>query len=172
MATNAVYGKSGTAITFKATGGDVTFTPNSIANGAGRVSAQLDLGVLGTARPERYSWIAQTQCQATPTVNSLVRMYFSFFDSAGTDAEGGTGTADAAFSTENNLLNCHYFGNIVVRAAAANTKFTKAGELWLPAGVRYVSLIWWNATGASLTTDSTEHYFTMTPLFPDIQAAA
>ncbi len=173
MTTNAVYGKAGTVKVFKASGGDVLFTPKNIANGAGRISSQLDLGST-LIRPERYGFFAETQLQATtPVIGQAVNMFMAFGDTAGTyGLPGRIGTSDAALSTLALTYNMHFFGSLIVDTTSADSKLTRPGELWIPAHVRYCTLVWWNATGASLTNDDAEHFFSMWPLFDDIQAAA
>lgn len=171
MATNAVYEKLGTRIKFIASGGDVLFTPKNIASGAGRISTRADLGAF--PRPALYRYYGETQVQATtPVAGNLVRMYLSFWDDDGTpgDPWGDVGATDAAFATEAELWNLQQLRPIVVEAAAADTVFAAGGLIQIP--YRYVSLVWWNASGASLTNDDAEHWFALTPVYPDIQAAA
>lgn len=172
MTTNAVYDKIGSPIVFKASGGNVTFTPKNIANGAGRISARADLGAF--PRPTRYRWYAENQCQATtPVVGYLIRYYLVFWDDDTTPGRGwgDTGTTDAAFNTENDLRNIRYIGSLVVDTAAADVIFSGGGEdIYIP--YRYVSVVVWNASGASLTNDDTEHQFILTPVYTDVQAAA
>ena len=155
-----------TAITFKASGGDVVFTPKNIANGAGRISARADLGAWSKNR--LYRWYGETQCQATPTVGRSVDIYFAGWDED-TPASpiGDVGSSDAAFSTENDLINLNFLGQIFVDAAAADVKFVRSGLILIP--YQYASVVWWDATGASLTNDDAEHIFRLTPFTPEQQ---
>jgi len=155
-----------TAITFKASGGDVTFTPKNIANSAGRISARADLGAWSKSR--LYRWYGETQCQATPTVGRSVDIYFAGWDEdTPASAIGDVGSTDAAFSTENDLLDLSFLGQIFVDAATASVKFVRGGLILIP--YRYVSIVWWNATGASLTNVDADHIFRLTPFVPEQQ---
>lgn len=151
-------------------GGDFTFSPASVANGAGRIGARGALvGSASAARSGWYTWYAETQCQATPTVGNLIRLYLSWWteESTPADQDGDVGASDAAFATENDLLNLKHIGNIVVDTAAADTIFAASGVVFIP--VKDVSPIWWNASGAALTADNAEHWFTLTPIPDEIQ---
>lgn len=170
MTTNAIYDKRGTTIVFKASGGDVVFTPKAVANAAGRLSARADLGAF--PRPGWFTWYAETQAQATPTVGNLLRIYLGLWhdDDTPGDPDGGVGAADAAFATENDLKNLKYIGRVTCDTAAADTVFQRSGLVWIP--TRYCSVVWWNALGSALTNDDGEHIFKLTPYYRDVQAPA
>lgn len=170
MTTNAVYQKLGTQITFKESGGDVLWTPKNVANGAGRLSTRADLGAF--PRATRYRWYAENQCQATPTAGALIRYYLAPWDDDSTPADpwGDVGASDAAFATEGDLRNLLFLGAVIADVATADVVFSGGGFVDLP--YRYVSLVVWNASGAALTNDAAEHYFRLTPIYDDIQAAA
>ena len=161
---NKLYQADETAIRFINSGGDVTFSPASVADGAGRISAQHDFGA--SSHANFFNWRAETQAQATPTLGAVVRMFLVLSDET-TDLPGRFGTSDAAVSTEDLLRNLTPLGHIVCDNAGANTKFIRHGTVFIP--TRYVSLLWWNDLGATLTSDNTEHFFDLTPIPPELQ---
>lgn len=162
---NKVYQLLETAVTWK----PATQTPtetweiDSIANAAGRQGALHDFGTASIGR--RFSWRFYTQCQATPTLGALIRLYWKSSDGSHPDNDDGTG--DAAVSAEDKLRNLFYIGSCVVDEAAANIEFTKSGMFFLPH--RYGAPVAWNASAATLTTDETEHGFIITPVPDEIQ---
>lgn len=164
---NKVYVTQETRKVFKASGGDVLFTPTTLANAAGRLSDRADLGAL--PRSGWYRWYAETQLQATPTVGAVLRVYLSHWDNdtGPADQDGDVGAADAAFATENDLRNLKHIGNVIVDAATASVVFAASGLVYIP--VRYVSLVWWNQTGAALTATAADHFFALTPVPDEIQ---
>ena len=167
MAVGDFLQRKGTTKVLKASGGDAVWTPANVANGAGRLLARLDLGDISssTSRATWYRWYAENQCQATPTVGNLIRYYLSLWndDTTPDDSDGDVGASDAAFATENDLKNITHIGNVIVDAATADVVFAASGMVYLP--VRYVSLVVWNASGASLTNDNAEHVFKLAPVY-------
>lgn len=143
-----------------ATANDVTFECDGLSNGAGRQSAQLDLG--SAARSRRYAWRAFVQAQATPTVGDVLRVYLKTSD--GTHPDNDDGTGDAAVSAEDKLRNLQFIGVIECDEAAANIEFVAQGEVEINA--RYVQIVFWNELGATLTTDVDENGLILTPV-PD-----
>lgn len=160
---NQVLISPGTVVTFKASGGDVVFTPKNVANAAGRISAQWDRG--SGSKPGRYKWRAHTKFQAGLTVPNVLEIYFATSD--GTDVDGNQSTADAAFAASDKRRNLQFVGVI-------NADSTSSGEVHIASGVveifdRYVSVVWWNAMGQSLTNTDGDHTFTLTPIPDEIQ---
>lgn len=162
---NKVYQLHETAISWK----PATQTPtetweaDAIANGAGRQGALHDFGTAAIGR--RFAWRFYTQCQATPTLGNLIRLYWK--SSEGSHPDNDDGTGDAAVSAEDKLRNLLYIGACVVDEAAANIEFTKSGSFFLPH--RYGAPVLWNASAATLTTDEAEHGFILTPVVDEIQ---
>lgn len=150
-----------TGVVFKNTGGNVTFTPGSTADGNGRISARGDLGAFPNSLV--YRWYAETQCQATPTLGARVDIYLAWWNDAATpgDPDGDVGATDAAFNADDDLRNLKYIGSIIIDSATANVVFAASGLVEIP--TRHVSAVWKNETGAALTTDNTEHGFTLYP---------
>lgn len=164
---NNVYGSLATALSWKSSGGSAVLTCTSVANAAGRLGARLDLGA--APRPMTYKWYAEFQCQATPTVGNLIRLYLAEWDdeSGPSDPDGDVGASDAGFATENDLRNLNQIGSVIVDAASANVVFSRSGLIQITK--RYVSPVVWNASGAALTATASHHYIMLTPVFDQIQ---
>lgn len=162
---NKVYIASETVKTFKDTGGDVTWTLANLANAAGRISAQLDLGA--NSRSGIYQWMFRYTAAVNPTVGLGVNLYAVFSD--GTDVAGGLGTSDAAIATETILThsNAQFIAPITANEASTSRAFTRFGTLWIP--TRYVSFAVWNALGQALTNTAGNHYLKLTPIPDEIQ---
>jgi len=163
---NKVYVNPETPIVFApatATVSNVTFEVDALANGAGYQSAQHDLGT--APRSRMFAWRAFTQCQLTPVVGNIIRVYLKTSD--GTYADNDDGTGDLAVSAENKLKNLKYIGAIIVDEAAANIPFVASGLVSITS--RYVQVVFWNASGATLTTDVNEHGFILQAIPDEIQ---
>lgn len=162
---NKIYLQRETEITFKSSGGSAAFTPTSVANGAGRISAQCDLGAAPKSR--LYRWRVKTACAATPTVGNLIRLYLVCADDA-TDLDGNAGTSDAAYNTENLLKNLQHIGNVVIDVAGTGAQ--KASSLGaFEIASRYISVVWWNASGAALSATAGDHQLVLVPVPDEIQ---
>ncbi len=174
MATNAVYQKLGTTVSIGSEGGDdVDWTTESVGDGAGRQSDQQDLGILTTARSNRFHVLFYTQIQATPTAGQAVHLYAKSADTtsaATAHALNDDGLSDAAVSAEDKLRNLIYVGSAVSDEAAGDIEIAFEGEVTLSR--RYVQWVLWNDTGAAITADAAETKAEITPIFDDIQASA
>jgi hypothetical protein len=155
-----IYLHAETPITFKSSGGTVTFTPTSVADAAGRISARHDLG--SGARARRYEWRARTKLGAAATIGRAVEVYLCTSD--GTVADGNQGTSDAAFSAADKRRNLKFLGVIEVDKNDSTEVFHASGVVEIDA--RYVSVVWWNDTGQSLSSTAGDHEFILTPV-PD-----
>lgn len=160
---NKIYHAEESPIVFINSGGTVAFTPKSVANGAGRISAQWDRGA--GSKSALYQWSAKTKWQATPTIGSRLRLYLAESDVAA-QIPGGLGAADAGVATEDLLRNCRFIGNVVVDRTSAS-EIDANGQVLIRA--RYVSLVWWNAGGAALTATDADHELRLTPKPWEIQ---
>jgi hypothetical protein len=142
-------------------GADYAWSMEGIANGAGRLSAQIDLGA--DPRPYMYRWRCQVKYQATPTANTDLRL--RKVESDGTYADDGLGESDAAVATE--PVNAKQFHT--VKTQAAGTQVNIGGGL-VEIYEQYVSFVGWNASGA--TTDATDSNFKffLTPISDQQQA--
>lgn len=163
---NAVYQKRGTPITFKASGGTVTFTPSStpLPAGDGRISAQHDLGT--SAAPMRFEWRAKTAWNTSPVVGESVDIYLCTSD--GTIADGDFGTSDADFTDPNLLLNLEYIGSITADLTTVSEGMKSKGRCEITS--RYVQVVFFNnSAGDALENDSAAHEFILTPIYDEIQ---
>lgn len=169
MATNAIYTKFGTSITFGSEAGDtVAWSTENIANAAGRQSALYDQGADTTPRPVAWRYRIYTQAQATPTIGLSLRCYLKTSD--GTHLDNDDGTGDDAVSAIAKLSNLTPLRSPIVDEAAANVEFVSQGVIEiLP---RYFGIVLWNAMGSSVTNDAAETKAIFTPIFDDVQAAS
>lgn len=155
-----VYIAPETAITFKSTGGTVTFTPTSVANGAGRISDQHDRG--SGSKPGRYRWRARTKFASALTVGNLMQIYLATSD--GTYVDGNLGTSDAGLSAVDKLRNLRPVGNVEADSTSSGEVQIASGIVWIYE--RYVSVVWWNAALIALSATAGDHEFTLEPI-PD-----
>lgn len=158
---NEAYIKTGTALLISgAAGADYAWSVEGIANGAGRVSAQIDLGV--SPRPGLYKWSCECQFQATPTQGLGLELYrASAPDGDSTQIDGDIGASDAALGDIDMRRNLKAFGFVVSENAAAS-------EACITSGVfehadRYLSLVAYNSSGASINATDTNFVFTLQP---------
>jgi len=172
MTTN-IYEAAGTPKVWKSTGGDGLLTFTSVANAAGRVGQRVDLGAL--PRPTTFRWYAESQFQASGLAIGLTcDVYLAWWNddtlalgnTAG-EPDGVVSASDSAISSANALYNLHRLGSMTVDSTSGATTFAKSGEVWIP--VRYVSPVWWNATGATASATATVFNFTLTPIYPQSQ---
>ena len=167
MATQKLYVVSEAALTWDSAGTTELLTMTSVADGAGRQGAMHDFA-LATAKAGWYTWRYVTQCAATPTLNAGIRVYWKSGD--GTNYDNDDGTGDIAVSAEVKLANLDHLRTIVVDEAAADKQFSAHGRILI--GEEEGGPVIWNASGAAMTATAAEHIFTLTPIVPDLQAAA
>jgi hypothetical protein len=162
---NKVYVNQETAITFgdSAQSPDAQITLANLAAGAGRVSAQHDLG--SGARAARYKWRMTIQFETAPVVGETVYLYASTSD--GTDEDGQEGTSDAALGSTDSLKNMQLIGALVVTSTDANHDMTASGFVYLLD--RYVSIAVHNDTADNLKNSTTANTITLTPSPPELQ---
>jgi hypothetical protein len=157
------YAVRETVVTFKSTGGTVTFTPTSLANNAGRVSAQWDRGTGSSA--DRYIFRAKTKLAVAPAVGAILTIYLATSD--GTDNDGELGTTDAALPAADRRRNLTPIG-VIVADEASNTRF------FITSGIieileRFVQVVWYNEMGQALSATAADHLFELTPCPPEMQ---
>lgn len=167
MATSAVYINNGTAIKVNGeAGADVAWSMEAVSNGAGRVSAQIDLGA--TPRPSRYKWICEAQFQATPTQGRGLELYVAeALDNASSRMSGDLGTTDAALGDVDMRRNLKGIGYVVSENAAASEKCIAFGEFTTSA--RYISLVGYNDSGATTNATDSNFVFYLQPVFDEGQ---
>ena len=142
------------------------FELSGTADGAGENSAMHDFGT--GARSDRYEWRAFVQLQATtPALGKVIRVYLKTKSTDG--YPDNDDTDNGPVSAEDKLKNLRLIGSITVDEAAANIQFAASGEVSLPG--RYVAVVFWNGSGAALTTDDDENGFFLTPIPMESQEA-
>lgn len=160
---NKIYAAPESVVSFKASGGTVTFTPTSLASGSLRVSAQYDRG--SGSKPGRYVWRLTTKL-ASVAAGAFVSVYLSTSD--GTTQDGNLGTSDATSSSADKIRNLQWIGNVVC------DKGSDSAEPWNGSGVveifdRYVSVVVYNISGVALSSTAGDHILTLTPMPDEIQ---
>ena len=161
MATSKAYVASGTVLTIDGTAGaDYAFSMEGVTNAAGRVSAQVDLGV--APREGVYSWSCEVQFQATPTQYATLDLYIAKApDSDATQIDGDVGNADAALGDIDMRSNLQYIGSVVSENAAASEKCVASGEFTVYD--RYISIVGYNDSGATINATDSNFLFELTP---------
>lgn len=173
MATNLVYVKRGTPITFKASGGTYVFMGADVSNNNGRLSAQADLGA-GSKPLEFYVKFVCKWVTAAPTIGNLVKLFLVLADGTGAEDIAGNepGVSDAALSSIDKTKNWEPLEPLVVESTSLTTQQVRIFRVTIP--TRYFSLAIWNESGGTVDGDdgAPATYFTVTEYPPDIQAAA
>lgn len=156
------YLNAGTAYTFQDAGGSVTFTLNSLANGAGRVSNTLDLGA--APRPYLYRFAVSLQFAAALTAGSAVSVYAVTSDGTTPDA-ASLGTVDAACGTATLMqTNAKLVGAVVMDSTVDNAK--QQTHFVAPVWNRYLQVGLWNGGGQALEGTATyQSYVSVTPVW-------
>lgn len=164
MATNAIYSKMGTATVFQESSGNVTFTLNDTVDlGNGQVSNQWDRGA--SPRPSCYKLDAVIKWVATPTLGDTVRIYL--YDSESTSRDLAS---DGDVTPETKFGNFRFVGQVICSVAADQAFY---GSYDVEILGRYVNLGVWNASGTKdLNATANACSITLTPCYPDIQAAS
>jgi hypothetical protein len=160
---NKIYVHEETAITFKNTGGTVTFTPDSITAGNGAQSAHHDLTT--SARSRRFAWRAYCKMQAAPAIGDTIDVYLKYSD--GTYPDNDDGTGDIALSSTDKLRNLHYIGNIVMDENSATPTFVGSGSVEIDH--RYVAVVFLNSTAVQVSTTAADSGFILTPVPDEVQ---
>jgi len=169
MATNAVYEKRGTSITWTNTGGNKLLNAKGLAHTTGRLGAFYDRGA--GAAPCEYEMRVYTKWAANPTLATDF-LRFAVVESDGTHQDAGVAfheTNDAAILVApfNTLLNV--VGNVLPHTADTNEKGTKR---IVRISSRYFAPALFNTGATALVDTDSLTAVVFTPLYPDIQAAA
>lgn len=158
-----------TATKFVSSGGTVPLTLTSVANGAGRVSAQLDRG--SGAKPGLYTIQAVLKAAAALAVGAQAFVYL-LQSSETADVPGNLGTSDAAVSSSDKQRNLGAPVIVINADSTSNGENQISNANIVEIYGRYVSVMVWNALGQALHSTGTNSYVTLTPYPPDIQASA
>ena len=165
MAVSELLWKPGTSVVFKSSGGDITFTPQNIASADARVSAQWDRG--SGSKPGWYRWFGKTKSSASYTIGRAVQIYLGQAKDA-TDIPSNLGTSDASISSAvDRMRPLDLVGAIVAPVATGSTALVQSGLLFIHS--RYVSVVWFNDLGVTLTNTAGDHEFQIEPLSPESQ---
>jgi len=158
---NESYVKTGTALKVQNHNTpDAVWTVEGTTNGAGRVSAQIDLGA--SPRPGWYRWTCEVQFQATPTQGKGLELYKAAADDGtNTRIDGDIGVSDAALGDVDMRRNLVPIGYVVSENAAASEKCNASGHFFHPH--RYISIVAYNDSGASVNATAANFLFTLQP---------
>lgn len=158
---NEAYIKTGTALQVHgAAGADYAWSVEGLANNAGRVCAQIDLGA--SPRQGLYKWHCEVQFQATPTQGLGLELYKAGApDATATQVDGDIGQTDAALGDTDMRRNLQPIGYVVSENAAASEKCNASGVF--EHADRYLSLVAFNASGAAVNATDTNFKFTLQP---------
>jgi len=172
MATNKVLVSLGTQILFGSeVGDDVAWSNETLSDNAGRWSALHDLGA--GPRTDWFSIEFWGQCQATPTIGAIVRtaVQAGGSETATPDHKDHDDGGDVAVSTLDKFMSAfHHPPPMAVNEAAANIEYVARDVFKFP--FRHIGVGSFNESGATTTTDAAEMKARLTPLTPDIAAAA
>lgn len=159
---NEVWITTGTTQKFNGeANANVAFSVQGIANAAGRVSEQFDIGA--APRPYRFKWAATAQFQATPTQGGMLELYVAAApDHSAALIDGNVGAVNAALGNADMRRNLRYIGSIVVETATANKVFTASGEFVHTH--RYLSLVAYNAAGSAVHATDANFAFHLQPI--------
>lgn len=159
MATSKAYlATPESPIVFTASGGNVAFTLDSVAAGAGRQSAQRDLGL--AARAFMFEFRAWVKMETTPNVGERIDFYYKTGYTASTRLDNDDGTGDIALSAEDKLRNLRYIGSIIIDEAA-DVEFVFSKEIAIYS--RFIHIVAFNDTADQLSTVANECGCALTP---------
>lgn len=160
---NESYIRKGTS---KLVNGEVgatsAFSVEGIANASGWVSAQVDWGA--APRPDWYEWSCEVQFQATPTQGLGLELYVAGApDADATQIDGDIGSTDAALGDIDMRRNLRFIGYVVSENAAASEKCVASGTFQFTQ--RYMSIVGYNASGASVNATDSNFRFDIVPVY-------
>lgn len=162
MANEAYIRKGTSKLVNGEAGADVALSMEGVANGAGRVSAQIDWGA--APRPGMYEWSCEVQWQATPTQGATLDLYVAGApDGDSTQIDGDIGTSDAALGDVDMRYNLQYIGSVVSENAAASEKCVKSGTFTFTP--RYMSIVGYNGGGAAINATDSNFRFNIIPVY-------
>lgn len=169
MTTNAVYEKRGTPITWTNTGGDELLNAKGLAAVTGRLGSFHDRGA--GAAPGEYEVRVYTSWVSNPTVDDALRV--AVFQSDGTHSDAGVAyhdTNDAALT----LVALDAAPKQVGQVTAHTADTAEKGGTWrIRVTSRYIAPGVYNTSAAKTLTDTNSvTAVVLTPIYPDIQAAA
>lgn len=163
---NKIYNHPETAITWRASGGDLVLTLTSLGTSAGRQGAAKDFGST-TARSRRFVWRAFVKLASspTPTVGDVIDIYVKTGD--GTHRDNDDGTGDLALSHVDKLNNLRWIGAIIIDEASATPEFSASGVIEVDAQEFFPVI--YNGTNNALSSTAGDHGFDLKPVPPEVQ---
>jgi hypothetical protein len=161
---NKILTAFGTVNKWQDSGADSTMTLASLANAGGRIGAQKDWGA-GSVEGW-YKVRVRFRANATPTVGNVARIYLVTAQDSSYRI-GGLGTADAAVTTEALLANTIFLGVVEIDEASTSKDFV--GEFLVFLKSRYVSPVFWNATGVTIHATASNNAIDIWPVADEVQ---
>lgn len=157
---NEAYIANGSALSINGeVGADYAFSVEGLTNAAGRVSAQIDLGV--APREFMFAWSAECQWQATPSQGGTLDFYIATApDSDSTQIDGDVGASDAALGDVDMRRNLKHIGSCVSENAAASEKCVASGVF--QCYTRYLTIVAINNGGATINATDSNFRFDLT----------
>lgn len=162
----------GTTLVLKSSGGDAVWTPTSVADGAGRISARLDLGVF--PNPDAVEVVAILKSAAAASAGEVAELWLFQADAAaGSTATsvastGGFSESDAAITDSDRLRNGDLIGHVVADDEAGFVYVSK--RYTIPVTARYIQVAVWNELGVALSATAADCEIRVTPLYLQTQA--
>lgn len=139
---------------------DVALSAEGVADGAGRISAQLNLGA--SPRAFEFDWSCEVLFQATPTQYGTLELYIATApDDDSTQIDGDVGASDAALGDVDQLKNLTKIGSVGVEEADT-TKMVGSGTFICTK--RYVSFVIYNDSGAAINATDSNFILRITPI--------
>lgn len=146
-------------------GAAYAWSMEAVANAAGRVSAQIDLGAL--PRGAIIDWECSAQFQATPTQGKGIELYAAGADQSSSRIDGDVGSTDAALGDVDMRRNLMQFGYVVSENAAASEACNASGSFsWTK---RYISFVGYNDSGATINATDSNFIFYFRVMYPEVQ---
>jgi hypothetical protein len=139
----------------------VNFVPASTPPGAGRISAQFDLGP--GPRTTLFEWRGKAAIGAGSVVGATVDAYLSTSNSVAQDA--ALSTAEGPLTAVDKRRNLQFCGAMTVDNTNTPPDPAQSSGLVEVFG-RYISLVWWNNTSVPL---SSGNLFVLTPVPDEIK---
>lgn len=169
---NEILVKPGTAIVWKASGGNHAITLASIAVDAARQGAK---GDLGATRAARFAMTVEINMDVAPTAGGVIEFYWSSSPSgtAGTQNDGAASGADAAYTgsasgtVDETKIQMIWVGNLVL-TPDADTVVQQSTFVFSPPH-RYGMPVVVNKADQALEGDDDSHRITLTPIIDEVQ---
>ncbi len=172
--TNTIEIKTGTPITWKASGGTYAMTMASIATDAARQGVKADLGA---TRAARWSVLVANNMDVAPSAGDTIEFwwYSSPSATAGTQNTGAASGTDAAYTgsaggtVDETKLQLEWIGALVLTPDADGV--IQSAEFEFYPKHRYGGPILVNKADQILEGDDDSHLITCTPIVDEVQDA-